>query len=261
MTSVCQQRSNGDSFYFLMYLWKELIKQSEQVVHWTTGLTSQNSGQNLQDRLGCGSMEGEPAATVWLPKGKGVPQHPPENRDITWSPWQQPAGFTKEQTFEKETAFWNVSFFCNISSLPCSMAARTRRFSSVTAAKLTAASRRSSQLTWFFFFFFWRSKLKFGRCFHTLLQTSERHLGRSLEYLAGWCSHSAPLHHFLHRCSSLIPADQRTKMLQLRLWWNTNIYTSTAFKYKLKVLALYLNIFILGNYFSETNIAVYILLH
>lgn len=63
-------------------------------------LTSQDSLQNLQDWLGRGSMEGKPAATVRLPEGEGVPQHPPEHPDLTWSPRQQdnnPGGFRKEE--------------------------------------------------------------------------------------------------------------------------------------------------------------------
>lgn len=142
---------------------------SERLIHWTNGLTSQNSFQNLQDRLGCGSMEGEPTATVRLPEGQGVPQHLPENQDLTWSPWQQPRVSGKKRFLNKRNlhgslpASWGLAVLthscwpseeqtkhttlCNtegISSLPCSMAATTLRFSSVAAAKLTAGSRGST---------------------------------------------------------------------------------------------------------------------
>lgn len=57
--------------------------------HWTNVLTSQDSLQNLQDWLGCGSMEGKPATTVRLHEGEGVSQHLAEHRDLTWSPRKQ----------------------------------------------------------------------------------------------------------------------------------------------------------------------------
>ncbi|KAG7219658.1 hypothetical protein INR49_018934 [Caranx melampygus] len=45
--------------------------------------------QNLQDRLGCSSVEGKPAATVRLPEGDGVTQHLLEHRHLTWLPREQ----------------------------------------------------------------------------------------------------------------------------------------------------------------------------
>lgn len=66
-----------------------IINSSIKTTYWTNVLTSQDSLQNLQDWLGCGSMDGKPAAAVRLPEGEGVPQHPPEHQDLTWSTRQQ----------------------------------------------------------------------------------------------------------------------------------------------------------------------------
>lgn len=69
-----------------------------------SGLTSQNSLQNLQDRLGSGPMEGEPTATVRLPEGTGVLQHLPEDRDLTWSPRRRHQDTGCQETTEVKMA-------------------------------------------------------------------------------------------------------------------------------------------------------------
>lgn len=95
--------------------------------------------------------------------------------------------FRGEPTDQKQTQCFVMlkAFPANvISNLPCSMAARTLRFSSVTGAKLTARGRGSTgsqQELIKLLKVVWR-RVMFGCSFHTLLQTSERHPGRSLEY-------------------------------------------------------------------------------
>lgn len=185
-------------------------------------LTSQDSLQNLQDWLGCGSMERKPATTVKLHEGEGVSQHLAEHWHLTWSPRKQDNSpgfkerkeerFLKTEKSETSRTHWSwdsvLCFFnsfssstfsftrttslshlsvylspslcrsasllmsgtphlqllavwlseesqqtkhkdsCNgegisrvMSNPPCSIAARTLRFSSVAAAKLRVRSR------------------------------------------------------------------------------------------------------------------------
>lgn len=133
-----------------------------------------------------------------------MPGSPPLQLLALWLFRREPAAQTQTHLFVMVKVF-----SCVMSSLPCSMAARTLRFSSVAAAKLRAGrtgSRGSAGLSARFDptvkGFFWRM-LKFGRGFLTLQQTWEKHLGRTLGYWAGWCSRWAPRHRILHKCSSL----------------------------------------------------------
>ncbi len=287
-----QQHFDNHSWWYFLFLtvtfkwFNKMIWEINTIPsYWTNVLTSQDSLQNLQDWLGCGSMEGKPATTVKLHEGEGVSQHLAEHWHLTWSPRKQDNSpgleerteerFLKTEKSETSRTHWSwdsvLCFFnsfssstfsfstttslshlvylspslcrsarllmpgsphiqllavwlseesqqtetalCNdegisraMSNLPCSIAAKTLRFSSVAAAKLTVRSRGGTgqsagfdQINEICFGGGW--SFQCGFC--TLLQISKRRLGRSLEYWAGWCSHWAPLHHILHKYSSL----------------------------------------------------------
>ena len=157
-----------------------------------------------------------------------MPGSPPLQLLALWLFRWEPAAQTQTHRFVMVKVFSRV-----MSSLPCSMAARTLRFSSVAAAKLGAgrtgsrgSAGQSARFDRTVKGFFWRM-LKFGRGSLTLQQTWEKHLGRTLGCWAGWCSRWAPLHRILHKCSSLCRDKTRDCS-----WW-TALSTSGLTWYQL----------------------------
>lgn len=93
------------------------------MTEWNT-LTSQDGLQDLQDRLGRGSVEGKPTIAVQLTEGGNVSEHLLEHRDLTWSPWQQDNRKDKRKVYchaALTTAAWlimNLQIYQTVSLPP-----------------------------------------------------------------------------------------------------------------------------------------------
>lgn len=166
MTSVGQQRSHGDLVMVIWAVnplnkWTYISKQSPEPPG-PAGLRLDGGGASRDCptpwRPRCAS------ASPWEPRPHLVPTATTQqsrvsgqkrflnkrNLHCTLPPlslcqppeaWQSSPTAAGLQRNRPNTKLWNTE---GISSLPCSMAARTLRFSSVAAAKLTAGSRGST---------------------------------------------------------------------------------------------------------------------